>query len=106
MTNTPDILKKIIKRKEQEIDTRVKLKPIEQIIELIKDTSPVRGFVDSMKARLANDEPAVIAEIKQASPSKGLICEEFIPAVVHLSHRWVYSFYKLLVIAIKLAITV
>ena len=87
MTNTPDILKKIIKRKEQEIDTRVKLKPIEQIIELIKDTSPVRGFVDSMKARLANDEPAVIAEIKQASPSKGLICEEFIPAEIAKSYQ-------------------
>jgi len=87
MTNTPDILKKIISRKEQEIDARVKLKPIEQIIEQAKDALPVRGFVDSMKARLANNEPAIIAEIKKASPSKGLIREDFTPSDIAKSYQ-------------------
>lgn len=87
MTNTPDILKKIIKRKEQEIDSRVKTKPIEQVIELAKDASPVRGFVDSMKARLAKGDPAIIAEIKKASPSKGLIREDFHPAEIAKSYE-------------------
>lgn len=87
MTNTPDILKKIIKRKEQEIDARVKIKSIEQVIELAKDASPVRGFVDSMKARLANNEPAIIAEIKKASPSKGLIREDFHPDEIAKSYE-------------------
>lgn len=87
MTDTPDILKKIIKRKEQEIDDRVKTKPIEQVIELAKDASPVRGFVDSMKARLAKNEPAIIAEIKKASPSKGLIREDFHPAEIAKSYE-------------------
>ena len=87
MTNTPDILKKIISRKEQEIDARVKLKPIEKIIEIAKDASPVRGFIDSMKTRLANNEPAIIAEIKKASPSKGLIREDFDPAKIAQSYQ-------------------
>ncbi len=87
MTNTPDILKKIIKRKEQEIDDRVKTKSIEQVIELAKDASPVRGFVDSMKARLAKGDPAIIAEIKKASPSKGLIREDFHPAKIAKSYE-------------------
>jgi indole-3-glycerol phosphate synthase len=87
MTDTPDILKKIIKRKEQEIDSRVKTNPIEQVIELAKEASPVRGFVDSMKARIANSEPAIIAEIKKASPSKGLIREDFHPAEIAKSYE-------------------
>jgi len=87
MTNTPDILKRIIKRKAQEIDERVKNKSIEQVIEQAKDASPVRGFVDSMKARLAKNEPAIIAEIKKASPSKGLIREDFIPAEIAKSYE-------------------
>ncbi len=87
MTNTPDILKKIIKRKEQEIDERSKLKNIESVIDEAKQASPVRGFVDSMKARLAKNEPAIIAEIKKASPSKGLIREDFNPADIAKSYQ-------------------
>jgi indole-3-glycerol phosphate synthase len=87
MTNTPDILKRIIKRKAQEIDERVKNKSIEQVIEQAKDASPVRGFVDSMKARLAKNEPAIIAEIKKASPSKGLIRKDFYPAEIAKSYE-------------------
>lgn len=85
--NTPDILKKIIKRKEQEIDDRVKLKSIEQLIIAAKEALPVRGFVDSMQTRLANNEPAIIAEIKKASPSKGLIREDFNPAEIAKSYQ-------------------
>ncbi len=87
MTDTPDILKKIIKRKAQEIDERVKNKSIEHIIEQAKDALPVRGFVDSMKARIAKGEPAIIAEIKKASPSKGLIREDFHPAQIAKSYE-------------------
>ena len=87
MTDTPDILKRIIKRKEQEIDHRVKNRPIEHIIELTKDASPVRGFVDSMQERLAKNEPAIIAEIKKASPSKGLIREDFHPEEIAKSYE-------------------
>jgi indole-3-glycerol phosphate synthase len=87
MTDTPDILKRIIKRKAQEIDERVKNKPIEQVIEQAKDALPVRGFVDSMKARIAKGNPAIIAEIKKASPSKGLIRNDFHPTEIAKSYQ-------------------
>ncbi len=87
MTDTPDILKKIIKRKEQEIVSRLKEISLEQVMAAAKDASPVRGFVDSMKARIAKDEPAVIAEIKKASPSKGVMRENFIPAEIAKSYE-------------------
>ena len=87
MTNTPDILKRIIKRKEQEIDERVKNRSIEQIIELAKNAQPVRGFVDSIKSRIAKGDPAIIAEIKKASPSKGLIRKDFHPDKIAKSYE-------------------
>ena len=87
MTNTPDILKRIIKRKEQEIDERVKNRSIEQITELAKNAQPVRGFVDSIKSRIAKGDPAIIAEIKKASPSKGLIRKDFHPDKIAKSYE-------------------
>lgn len=89
MSNTPDILKKIIKRKQQEIDERTKTKNLEQVMAdaaSAKETSPVRGFVDSMKTRIAAGEAAVIAEIKKASPSKGVMRENLIPAEIAKSY--------------------
>lgn len=87
MNNTPDILKKIIHRKEQEIAERKQLKAVDVVINEIKTASPVRGFVDSMKKRIANNEPAVIAEIKKASPSKGVMREDFQPAEIAKSYQ-------------------
>ena len=85
--DTPDILKKIIKRKEQEIDSRVKKRSIEELIEVAKDADPVRGFVDSMKNSISAGNPAVIAEIKKASPSKGVMRENFVPAEIAKSYQ-------------------
>lgn len=87
MNDTPDILKKIIARKHQEIATRLKDRNLEAIIADAKTASPVRGFVDSMKVRIATGEPAVIAEIKKASPSKGVMRENFIPADIAKSYE-------------------
>ncbi len=87
MNNTPDILKKIIHRKEQEIAERKQGKAIDVVMGETKTASPVRGFVDSMKQRIANNEPAVIAEIKKASPSKGVMRENFKPAEIAKSYQ-------------------
>ncbi|HIP81794.1 MAG TPA: indole-3-glycerol phosphate synthase TrpC [Leucothrix mucor] len=87
MNDTPDILKKIIHRKEQEIADRKQLKTVDVVKDEIETASPVRGFVDSMKKRIANNEPAVIAEIKKASPSKGVIRENFNPAEIAKSYQ-------------------
>lgn len=85
--NTPDILKKIINRKEQIIDERIKLKSLDLVIAEAKEADPVRGFVDSMKNNIASGKPAVIAEIKKASPSKGVMRENFNPTEIAVSYQ-------------------
>lgn len=87
MSNTPDILKKIIQRKQQEISDRKQAIAELSLIELAHEASPVRGFVDSMRQTIAAGDPAVIAEIKKASPSKGVIRENFKPAEIAKSYQ-------------------
>ena len=90
LQNTPDILKKIILRKEQEIIERKQQasqgRLMEQALEALM-TSPVRGFVKSMQQRLDANQAAVIAEVKKASPSKGVIREDFNPADIAKSYE-------------------
>lgn len=80
--NTPDILKKILQRKQQEIAERSKKISLAQLQQLAEQADPVRGFVESIERKLANGEAAVIAEVKKASPSKGLLREIFDPAEI------------------------
>ncbi len=87
MSNTPDILKKIIHRKQQEIGERKALTSMDDLMIEAKHASPVRGFVDSMKRHIAAGEAAVIAEIKKASPSKGVMRENFVPAEIAKSYQ-------------------
>ena len=86
-SNTPDILKKIILRKEQEIAERLQKCSLDEVIKSVTDASPVRGFVNAMKQRISKGEAAVIAEIKKASPSKGIMRENFIPAEIAVSYE-------------------
>ena len=89
-SDTPDILKKIIARKREEVAARLKKKSLEQIMVEASEanrTNPVRGFVDSMKKRIAAGDPAIISEIKKASPSKGVIREDFHPAEIAKSYQ-------------------
>ncbi len=87
MSDTPDILKKILDRKVEEIVIRSKLVSLSQMREAILEASPVRGFVNAIETRIANLRPAVIAEIKKASPSKGIIRENFIPGEIAKSYE-------------------
>ncbi len=86
MTNTPDILKKIVARKEQEIAEARQLLSLEALRETLEDKSPPRGFVASLKQKIAAGNPGVIAEIKKASPSKGVLREDFRPADIARSY--------------------
>lgn len=87
MAGTPDILKKILKRKVEEIDERSKAISHETLLQRIERASPVRGFINAIENKLANNQPAVIAEIKKASPSKGVIRENFDPAAIAESYE-------------------
>lgn len=83
----PDILKKIIARKEQEVIERSASVSEAQLLEQAAMASPVRGFASSMELRLQQGHSAVIAEIKKASPSKGVLRENFHPAAIASSYE-------------------
>ncbi|GMR09085.1 MAG: indole-3-glycerol phosphate synthase TrpC [Gammaproteobacteria bacterium] len=88
MTNqTPDILQKIISRKQQELADRRQQTSLQQAIKLAQTAPPVRGFVSAIIAKHHAGLPAVISEIKKASPSKGLLREDFDPAAIAHSYE-------------------
>ena len=87
MSDTPDILKKIIARKHEEIAERSQNVSLAEMIERAAAADPCRGFVDAMKNKIAAGQSAVIAEIKKASPSKGVMREHFVPAEIAVSYE-------------------
>ncbi|WP_296283161.1 indole-3-glycerol phosphate synthase TrpC [uncultured Acinetobacter sp.] len=72
------ILGKIVDRKHEEFAIRLKQHSLKDVEELANAATPVRGFAQSLRAK----RPGVIAEIKKASPSKGIIRENFNPAEI------------------------
>ncbi|MBL4762031.1 MAG: indole-3-glycerol phosphate synthase TrpC [Gammaproteobacteria bacterium] len=87
MNNVPDILKKILKRKAEEVRDRQKKVSLQDLISQIETTSPVRGFIQALKNKHQNKQAAVIAEIKKASPSKGVLRENFNPEEIAKSYQ-------------------
>lgn len=83
---TPDILIKILDRKREEINDRSAKVSIGELKERCKNADAVRGFIKSIENKINNDQSAVIAEIKKASPSKGLLRENFEPAEIARSY--------------------
>jgi len=87
MSDTPDILKKIVDRKREEIADRVSKISLAEMIEKARAGLPVRGFVKSIEQKLKSGQAGVIAEIKKASPSKGVIREDFDPIQIAQSYE-------------------
>jgi len=87
MTDTPDILKRIVARKHQEIAARRAQLPQAELRARLADAEPPRGFVASLQRRIEAGDAAVIAEIKKASPSKGVLREAFHPAGIARSYE-------------------
>jgi len=87
MNDTPDILKRILQRKAEEIsDASAKLS-LADLKEMAHQASDPRNFVGALRAKLAQGNSAVIAEIKKASPSKGVLRQDFNPAEIAKSYE-------------------
>lgn len=82
MTDTPDILKKIIARKRAEVAERSAILPITELALLAAEADAPRGFIAALRQKIAAGQAAVIAEIKKASPSKGVLRDPFHPAEI------------------------
>jgi len=81
------ILDRILARKREEVSARRRSDPIDSLERRIAGQAPVRGFARALQARVAAAEPAVIAEVKKASPSKGVIRPDFQPARIAASYQ-------------------
>ncbi len=82
-----DILNKILATKREEIAAGLKQVPFAEMRARAKAQPPARDFVGAIRARIAADKPAVIAEIKKASPSKGVLREDFDPGKIAVSYE-------------------
>ncbi len=81
-----DILDRIVAVKRQEIPAARALRSESALRELAAAQTAPRGFAAALRAKVAAGLPAVIAEIKKASPSKGVIREHFVPAEIAASY--------------------
>jgi indole-3-glycerol phosphate synthase len=86
MTDTPDILKKILDKKIEEVANRKQHRSITDLEEIAQGIERPRGFYKALQAKVTAKKPAIIAEIKKASPSKGVIREDFHPINIGLDY--------------------
>ncbi|MFE8646434.1 indole-3-glycerol phosphate synthase TrpC [Sphingomonas sp. NCPPB 2930] len=81
-----DILKKIVAVKHEEIAAARKRRPLDAVRFDAESRVLTRDFEGALRARIAAGRPAVIAEVKKASPSKGVLREDFTPADIAQSY--------------------
>lgn len=82
-----DILNKIIATKHEEVAVAKKIVSFASLNETITDQTATRRFADAIKGKITKQQSAVIAEIKKASPSKGVIREHFNPSQIAKSYE-------------------
>ncbi len=87
MQDTPDILNRILQRKREEIVERQALVSLDDIMEDAQNAAEVRPFFAHVSQAIESGKPAVIAEIKKASPSKGVIRKDFDPGKLASSYE-------------------
>jgi indole-3-glycerol phosphate synthase len=82
-----DILNKIIATKHDEIAALMRAKPLSVVRAEAESHGDVRDFSGAIEAKIAAGKSAVIAEVKKASPSKGILRESFVPAEIARSYE-------------------
>ena len=82
-----DILARIMTTKAEEVISAQVERPLEALEQQARAAPVPRGFADAIRARIENGHPAVIAEIKRASPSKGVLREAFDPADIAAAYE-------------------
>lgn len=82
-----DILQKILATKRAEIEVAERSVSREAIVEAARDALPTRDFVGAIRSKIAAGRAGVIAEIKKASPSKGVLRADFHPAEIAVSYE-------------------
>jgi indole-3-glycerol phosphate synthase len=82
-----DILEKILSVKHREIEESRSAVSLSELEKQCSELPPTRDFVHALRSRVEKSQPAVIAEIKKASPSKGVIREDFDPVQIARSYE-------------------
>ncbi|MGA0394315.1 MAG: indole-3-glycerol phosphate synthase TrpC, partial [Rhodospirillales bacterium] len=77
-----DILAKICADKRENIECCKQKCPLDDVMAAAQAADPVRGFADALKSAVQSGRYGLIAEIKKASPSQGLIREDFDPVAL------------------------
>lgn len=85
--SVPTVLEKILARKAEEVADRKARISLSEQQAAASSASPARGFAEALLQRQRNKQAAVIAEVKKASPSKGIIREAFYPAEIATSYE-------------------
>ncbi len=81
------ILDDILATKATEVAARKSARSLSELNEIISGLPPTRGFASALHTKISAQQPAVIAEVKKASPSKGVIREQFTPADIARSYE-------------------
>lgn len=87
VADIPDVLVKILARKEEELVIRRAACAANEMAAQARDVEPTRGFAAALREVDRSGKPAIIAEVKKASPSKGVIRENFNPAEIAASYE-------------------
>lgn len=84
--NPPDILKKILQRKNEEIAERRSVTELSSLKRQVSTADDPRGFIRALRGKIEAGQAGVIAEIKKASPSRGVLRQDFRPAEIARSY--------------------
>ncbi len=86
MKDTPDIFRRILADKVVEVETRSRMQPLAGLRAALESLPPTRDFLGVLTQAVRNNRPGVIAEIKKASPSRGMLRQDFDVAALAASY--------------------